>query len=319
MDKTFKEQARAAMQDFLNTATAELSRKSVPYVDLAKKLVAIKENEFFKVAADDASKSYRTFNAFMQKWDTATENKKILTVCMDIIQELESHPEEYKALLDKLPDTVANWKSLLSARKEDILNILKEAAGITEEGKKIAASDIKQAMTSLNAVAAKGGFDPFKIMWAMLKKVPPEEILNRLKNEQIVVETQEEAMHVISVLEPIVKSLKEKYKVYSGVDAIQEDLPAPLKPEKPEEQPEPLKEEETTEAPLKKTLGESLEEAVTQATTEEPSVPKDPSAWDRIKGVWDAIRSNNTLTILMSVVGILLLLILVLAIIVSTL
>ncbi len=322
MDKTFKEQARAAMQDFLDTATTELSRKSVSYVELAKKLVAIKENEFFKVAANDATKSYRTFNSFMNNLDVATENKKILTVCMDIIQELGSHPEEYKALLDKLPDTVANWKALLSARKEDILNILKEAAGIAEEGKKIAASDIKQAMTSLNAVAAKGGFDPFKIMWAMLKKVPPEEILKRLKNEQIVVETQEEAMHVISVLEPIVNSLKEKYKAYSGVDAIRDDFPAPLKPEepeKPEEQPEPPKEEETQEAPLKKTLGETIEEAVTPATTEEPSVPKGPSIMDRIKGVWDAIRSNDTLTILMGVAGVLMLLILVLAIIVSTL
>ena len=324
MDKTFKEQARAAMQDFLNTATTELSRKSVPYVELAQKLVAIKENEFFKVAADDASKSYRTFNAFFSKWDVATENKKILTVCMDVIEELKNHPDEYKALLDKLPDTIANWKAVLSARKEDVFNILKEAAGIAEDGRKIAASDIKQAMTSLNAVAAKGGFDPFKVMWSMLKKIPPEVILTHLKNDAIDVKTPEEAMHVISVLEPIVTTLKTKYKAYSGVEKIKDEIPLPKKPEEPapeepEEQPEPPKEEVTQEAPLKRTLGETLEEAATPATTEEPSVPEGPSILDRIKGVWDAIRSNDTLTILMGVAGILMLLILVLAIIVSTL
>lgn len=308
MDKTFKEQARAAMQDFLSTATTELSRKSVPYVDLAKKLVAIKKNEFFKVAADDASRSYRTFNAFLNKLDVATENKKILTVCMDIVQELESHPDDVKAILDRLPDNIANWKAILSARKEDVINILKEAAGIAEDGRKIAASDIKQAMASLNAVAAKGGFDPFKVMWSMLKKIPAEEILARVKNDGFVVETQEEAMHVLSVLEPIVKSLKEKYHAFEGVEEIKEDLPGVQKDPEIKNEPEPPTADE------EQTLAEKIDESLTPPTSDDPETPKGPSVWDKAKDLAKRILANNTMAILLGVASILVLFVAVLLI-----
>lgn len=314
MNNDEKTIAKDAMTSFMKSVLPELSKKTVPYLDIAEKLIDIRDNEYFRVAAEGADRGYRTFNTFLESLSLSTAHKKALSVCMDLVQEGKLD-DECRAIFDKLPEAATGWRTLLSAKKDEILVILKKAAEMVEEGKRITSTDIKNAMAAIG-VSPKTGFNPLKTVLAMTRKIPPEEILHRLNTEGITVDNESDAMHLVSIFDTISRHLKEKYHLYEGVDKVINTMSAD--PEKPEtevtaetsEEPEAKPAEETPEQPA--TVGEALAKAM--ENNPPPKIDEGPSTMDRLKTFWKKFSENNALVIMTSVVGILILLIIVLSI-----